>query len=175
VIPPEVAQRLACGSRLERYDMDGLKIVGHGEAARSPNPKLRRALGLRDDHRCTFPQCQARKHLVAHHIRWWTRDKGPTDLDNLVLVCPVHHKLVHEFGWDIEMHPDGVRWFKPDGSLFRAGPAPPDGIPPPPERIDPAILHRLFDEAFPRKEPSLAVLHDIFKGNFKEAIVAHCN
>ncbi|MDP9295959.1 MAG: hypothetical protein M3O88_04595, partial [Actinomycetota bacterium] len=45
------------------------------------------------------------------------------DLDNLVLVCSFHHKLVHEHGWRVELGDDGVtRWLRPDGNPFRAGP-----------------------------------------------------
>jgi hypothetical protein len=47
-------------------------------------------------------------------------------LDNLVLVCTFHHKLVHEYGWTLRRDTDGtVEWFYPDGTRYRAGPAPP--------------------------------------------------
>jgi len=59
-------------------------------------------------------------------VVWWEHG-GRTDLDNLVLVCTFHHKLVHEHGWTIRREEDGtVRWFRPDGAGYRAGPAPPD-------------------------------------------------
>jgi acetyl esterase/lipase len=32
--------------------------------------------------------------LHAHHLTHW-EDGGPTDLDNLVLLCPRHHRLHH--------------------------------------------------------------------------------
>jgi hypothetical protein len=32
-------------------------------------------------------------------LRWWRRDCGPTDLDNLALLCAHHHRLVHTGGW----------------------------------------------------------------------------
>ena len=57
---------------------------------------------------------------------WWGKG-GRTDLDNLVLVCTFHHKLVHEFGWRLKREADGsVKWFRPDGTGYRAGPAPPE-------------------------------------------------
>ena len=40
------------------------------------------------------PGCGATRGLHAHHIRH-RDDGGPTDLDNLVLVCPYHHRLHH--------------------------------------------------------------------------------
>ncbi|MCV7403483.1 HNH endonuclease signature motif containing protein, partial [Mycobacterium marseillense] len=36
----------------------------------------------------------ATRGLHAHHIRHW-EDGGPTELANLVLVCPYHHRLHH--------------------------------------------------------------------------------
>jgi hypothetical protein len=40
-----------------------------------------------------------------HHIVWWGRG-GRTDLENLLLVCTFHHKLVHEHGWRLERGQD---------------------------------------------------------------------
>ena len=67
--------------------------------------------------------------VEAHHIVWWERG-GRTDLDNLTLVCTFHHRLVHEFGWSIERDPtDGaIGWLRPDGTRYRAGPAPPEEV-----------------------------------------------
>jgi hypothetical protein len=77
------------------------------------------------DYGCTFPGCGSRRFVQAHHIAWW-RHGGRTDLDNLLLVCTFHHKLVHEHGWTVRRDPDGVSgWFFPDGRRYRAGPAPP--------------------------------------------------
>ena len=41
-----------------------------------------------------MPGCGATRGLHAHHIRHW-EDGGSTELDNLVLVCPYHHRLHH--------------------------------------------------------------------------------
>ncbi|WP_342670847.1 HNH endonuclease, partial [Microbacterium sp. K24] len=32
----------------------------------------------------------------AHHIKWWTRDRGPTDLSNGVLLCETCHHRIHD-------------------------------------------------------------------------------
>ena len=51
---------------------------------------------------------------------------GGTDIENLVLICTFHHKLVHEMGWGLARERDGtLRWSRPDGSKFEVGPAPP--------------------------------------------------
>ncbi|HSS61195.1 MAG TPA: HNH endonuclease signature motif containing protein, partial [Candidatus Limnocylindrales bacterium] len=36
----------------------------------------------------------------AHHLVHWI-DDGLTDLDNLVLLCRRHHRMVHEGGWQL--------------------------------------------------------------------------
>ena len=41
----------------------------------------------------------------AHHITWWSKN-GPTDLDNLVLVCDDCHHKIHDHGWQVHRHPD---------------------------------------------------------------------
>ncbi|HEY3208179.1 MAG TPA: HNH endonuclease signature motif containing protein [Actinomycetota bacterium] len=93
--------------------------------SREPTAWMLRQLKYRD-HECTFPRCGYRRYTQAHHIVWWERG-GRTDLDNLVLVCSFHHKLVHEYGWSLRRDQDGtVTWFHPDGTRYRAGPGPPD-------------------------------------------------
>jgi hypothetical protein len=49
---------------------------------------------------------------------------GPTDLSNLVLLCPAHHRLIHHSGWTIRMR-DGMPeflpppWLDPDRTPLR--------------------------------------------------------
>ncbi|MBD3943259.1 DUF222 domain-containing protein [Microbacterium sp. NEAU-LLC] len=45
----------------------------------------------------------------VHHIRWWTRDAGPTDLDNGILLCVRCHHRIHDDGWEIRIEGTGVR------------------------------------------------------------------
>ncbi|GAB7142814.1 HNH endonuclease signature motif containing protein [Mycobacterium riyadhense] len=74
------------------FERDG-EVIGSGRATRQINRRLRRAL----EHRhptCAVPGCDATRGLHAHHIRHW-EDGGPTELANLVLVCPYHHRLHH--------------------------------------------------------------------------------
>lgn len=44
----------------------------------------------------------------AHHIIWWD-DGGPTDITNLVLLCPKCHKKVHKQGYQVARSPNGQR------------------------------------------------------------------
>ncbi len=74
------------------FERDG-QVIGSGRATRSISRRLRRAL----EHRhptCAVPGCGATRGLHAHHIRHW-EDGGETELSNLVLVCPYHHRLHH--------------------------------------------------------------------------------
>src|SRR6185503_20759876 len=38
----------------------------------------------------------------SHHLRAWLQG-GPTQLENLTLLCPHHHRLVHNSEWEIRM------------------------------------------------------------------------
>ena len=84
---------LTCDATCEVwFERDG-EVIGAGRATRQINRRLRRAL----EHRhptCAVPGCGATRGLHAHHIRHW-EDGGPTELANLVLVCPYHHRLHH--------------------------------------------------------------------------------
>lgn len=39
----------------------------------------------------------------VHHIRWWQRDTGPTDLSNGILLCSTCHHRIHDNGWEIRI------------------------------------------------------------------------
>ncbi|WP_062379323.1 HNH endonuclease signature motif containing protein [Demequina pelophila] len=52
----------------------------------------------------------------AHHIRWWGRDRGATDLRNGVLLCSHCHHEIHRAGWEIDAGPTEV-WFIPPASV----------------------------------------------------------
>ena len=48
-------------------------------------------------------------------------------MDNLVLLCPLHHRAVHEGGWQVEMDEGGVpRFFNPLGVRMPQAPEAPD-------------------------------------------------
>jgi hypothetical protein len=49
----------------------------------------------------------------AHHIRWWDRDRGPTDLNNGVLMCTRCHHRIHRDGWDIHVQNQEVTFIPP--------------------------------------------------------------
>lgn len=124
VIDPATERRLSCDARVQRVEWDGRgRVVGIGRTARDVPPWLLRVLRARD-HGCTFPGCGLKRFVHAHHIDHW-EDGGPTDVDNLVLVCPYHHKLVHEYGWRVALRGAAAEWFRPDGARYVLGPDPP--------------------------------------------------
>ena len=125
VAHPETVRRLGCDARVQTVieDEHGQPLA-LGRISREPSAAMMRQLRYRDTE-CRFPGCGARQFTQAHHIVWWTRG-GTTDLANLVLICTFHHKLVHEHGWRLRREPSGeVRWFRPGGAPYRAGPDPP--------------------------------------------------
>jgi hypothetical protein len=84
---------LTCDATGEVWFQRHGEVIGAGRATRLINRRLRRALEYR--HRtCAVPGCGATRGLHAHHLRHW-EDGGPTELANLVLLCPYHHRLHH--------------------------------------------------------------------------------
>ena len=84
---------LTCDATCEVWFYRDGQVIGAGRATRLINRRLRRAL----EHRhptCAVPGCGATRGLHAHHILHW-EDGGETELANLVLVCPYHHRLHH--------------------------------------------------------------------------------
>ncbi|MBE1549242.1 hypothetical protein GGC64_003266 [Mycobacterium sp. OAS707] len=89
-------QYLTCDATCEVWFQRHGQPIGAGRTTRTVNRRLRRAL----EHRhptCAVPGCGATRGLHAHHLVHW-ENGGPTDLDNLVLLCPYHHRLHHRGG-----------------------------------------------------------------------------
>ena len=84
---------LSCDATCEVWFERHGQVIGSGRTTRATSRRLRRALEHRD-RTCVVPGCGATRGLHAHHIRHW-EDGGLTELDNLVLVCPHHHRLHH--------------------------------------------------------------------------------
>ncbi|MEE2851302.1 MAG: HNH endonuclease signature motif containing protein, partial [Actinomycetota bacterium] len=84
---------LSCDATCEAWFHRDGEVIGAGRATRVISRRLRRALEHRD-RMCAVPGCGATRGLHAHHLRHW-EDGGPTELANLVLLCPYHHRLHH--------------------------------------------------------------------------------
>jgi hypothetical protein len=119
----ETVRRLLCdGSIVPMTDDADGNPLDVGRPTRAIPPALRRALKSRDGG-CRFPGCSHKRFADGHHIEHWA-DGGETKLDNLVLLCRSHHRLVHEEGFRVERNADGCLAFHaPDGRRVDDAPA----------------------------------------------------
>ena len=117
-LPAETARRLACDASLLRViENEHGEPLDVGRKTRSIPPAIRRALNARDGG-CRFPGCTHQRYVDAHHVEHWA-DGGDTKLSNLVTLCRLHHRLVHEGEIRIEAQAGGGwRFLHPDGSHF---------------------------------------------------------
>jgi hypothetical protein len=70
------------------------------------------ALVVRDGG-CTFPGCDhPGGWCQRHHIKGWING-GPTDLNNLTLVCGYHHRSFEHNGWTCTMINGLPHWTPP--------------------------------------------------------------
>jgi len=118
----DTVRRITCDSSLLRITEDDAgNPLDIGRKTRAVPPALRRALQARDSG-CRFPGCNHRRFVDAHHIRHWA-DGGDTSIDNLVLLCRHHHRLVHENGFGVERATDNsVRFRRPNGHIIEEHP-----------------------------------------------------
>jgi Domain of unknown function (DUF222) len=123
-------QYLICDATCEVwFERDG-EPLGSGRATRAISRRLRRALEYRHP-TCAVPGCGATRGLHAHHLVHW-EDGGVTELVNLVLVCPYHHRLHHRGLITITGPADALRVTDSAGRPLRAASlARPPNHPPP--------------------------------------------
>jgi hypothetical protein len=123
-LPISTIRRLCCDAEIIPTMLDGdSEVLDEGRSKRTASRPQRRA--LRAMHRgCAHPDCNIGFDACRiHHIRWWWRDLGRTDLDNLLPLCERHHHLVHQGGWTLTMTPDRIStWQQPDGTTHHHGP-----------------------------------------------------
>lgn len=90
------------------------EVLDLGRSRRRFSHAQKLAIAERDEG-CAF--CGAPPGMTqVHHIRWWLRDDGPTDLSNGILLCTRCHHRVHDDGWGIDIRGGGVwgeAWFVP--------------------------------------------------------------
>jgi hypothetical protein len=107
------AQLIGCDSTVSRIVMDGeSQVVDVGRATRTIPPALRRAVVARD-RSCVAAGCgRLPEHCDVHHIVFWEHG-GETSLDNTVLLCRHHHRLVHLKQWRVVVDTTGRRTLQP--------------------------------------------------------------
>lgn len=97
------------------FNDDGTLDVGREQ--RLFTARQRTALGVRDGG-CRFPGCdKPPSWCEAHHIEYWARDQGRTDVQLGILLCRFHHMFIHDRGWEIIRGPGdrggGTFYLKP--------------------------------------------------------------
>ncbi len=115
------ARRIACDSSVIPVVLGANgEPLDVGRSTRTIPTGIRRALTVRDKH-CAFPGCDRPPRWAdAHHVRHWV-DGGPTSMNNLVLVCGLHHDVLHHTAWTVAIGDDGLPIFTPpaaSGSRF---------------------------------------------------------
>ena len=102
-------ERLGCDTETYGilFDQRGLPLY-HSRKTRRVSPQQWRVL-LARDRGCVI--CGAHPNLCqAHHVKYWSLG-GPTDIDNLALLCHAHHRWVHDNEITLRRGPNG--WHAP--------------------------------------------------------------
>ena len=115
----DMARRIACDASLYRLVFGtNSEILDIGRSTRQWTVPQRRAVTARDGH-CRGPSCdRPAAWCDLHHVAWWTRDSGPTSVDNALLLCHHCHKLVHDLKWTVTFDPTTgqATWTTPTGN-----------------------------------------------------------
>ncbi|QIX27236.1 DUF222 domain-containing protein [Nocardioides sp. JQ2195] len=101
------ARRLACRAGMVPAVLDGKgEVLDLGRTRRLFSASQFKALALRDKG-CSVEGCAMPSSIChAHHDDPWSRG-GPTDLSNGRLLCPQHHRMVHNPRYDTKKLDDG--------------------------------------------------------------------
>lgn len=116
-LPVETVRRLSCdGSLVAMIDSAEGEPLNVGRKQRTVPTAIRRALWARD-RGCAFPGCNNKRFVEAHHVMHWA-EGGSTSVDNTLLLCGRHHRLVHEGRYEIKTDRHR-RWYfqRPDGRV----------------------------------------------------------
>jgi hypothetical protein len=122
-VSAETLRRVCCDAGIVPAAVDDQgAVLDVGRRTRAIPSAIRRALWIRDQG-CRFPGCMNQRYIHGHHIKHWLHG-GPTSLDNLVLLCAWHHRLLHEAGFSATLSADGELEVRtPAGALLPAHPA----------------------------------------------------
>ncbi len=110
---PDAVRRLACSAGIIPAVLGSPSVpINLGKERRLFTGAARRALVLRDGG-CAFPGCdRPPKWTEGHHIEHWSQG-GRTDLNNGVLLCGFHHRVIHQGEWKVVIAADGLPEFLP--------------------------------------------------------------
>lgn len=115
-LPDAVVRRLLCDGRVRTLLVKDEQVLDVGRSHRLVTRKQYRALLKRHGGCCAHPGCPNTTKLHAHHVIPWLVG-GPTDLDNLILLCERHHVALHDGAYRIRKLGKGAfRFETPDGT-----------------------------------------------------------
>jgi hypothetical protein len=102
-LPLETIRRMACEAEIIPVVLNSKGVViDIGRASRLATRYQRKAIEAMYSH-CAIPDCKVPiAQCQPHHIAYW-RDDGPTNMNNLVPLCPHHHRNVHEGNWRLKL------------------------------------------------------------------------
>ena len=126
-VPRQILQTLTPDTELASmiFDRAG-RILWLGRKQRLGNAAQRLAVAIRDGG-CF--DCGAPMHRCElHHMKEWHRDRGPTNIDNLVAVCRRHHKWLETNNLVVQRTPNGYQTQPRAGR--QANPKPPKPLEP---------------------------------------------
>jgi Domain of unknown function (DUF222) len=118
-IPARAVRRLCCDAEVIPAVLGSTgEVLDVGRSSRLVTPGIWKALVARDRH-CRFPGCRRPPLMChAHHVEHWI-DGGHTSLDNLLLLCGHHHRLVHAGPWQVGLDATGDAVFRPPPGTTR--------------------------------------------------------
>lgn len=119
-VDAELVRSWLAGSRLDVLLHDKGRPLWLGRDQRVATAGQRRALFERD-RGCAFPGCGHARFVDAHHVRSWEQG-GSTDVDNLVLLCRRHHRLLHSGEYSISMVEGRPCFLRTSGEPVCCGP-----------------------------------------------------
>lgn len=112
-ISPDTIRHIACGAGIIPAVLDGEgRALNVGSQKRLFTPAQRLALAHRDGG-CAFPGCDRPPGWCeAHHLTPWSIRKR-TNLEDGVLLCARHHRIIHHTDWDVQLSREGMPEFIP--------------------------------------------------------------
>ncbi len=99
-ISSKTVERWACDCSITRVLMQDSVVIDVGRSERTIKGPRRRALIARDRH-CQWPGCERPASWCdGHHLVHWLFGGGG-EIENQILLCSRHHRMVHEGGWQL--------------------------------------------------------------------------
>ena len=115
--PDGVASALRRGLLEHPWNTPSLPLdIGYSDSIPAA---IRRAVLMRDKHKCAWPRCgRPAAWADIHHIKH-KKHGGKTSAGSCITLCNFHHDIcIHRWGWRIARNPDGtVSVYGPDGQV----------------------------------------------------------